>query len=75
MFAIVGSVVQAHGAGLDGDTAFTLQLHVIEDLVTHLAADHGTARLQQPVGQRGLAVVNMSNYAEIADMVLWYHEM
>ena len=35
--AVLGGVVQAHGLGLDGDPAFALDVHVIKDLLAHLA--------------------------------------
>ena len=66
--AVVGAVVQTHGAGLDGDAAFAFKLHGVENLVLHLALFNGMALLQQTVGQRGFAVVNVGDDRKIADM-------
>jgi len=68
VFAVVGAVVQTHGAGLDGDAAFAFKLHGVENLVLHLALFNGMALLQQTVGQRGFAVVNVGDDRKIADM-------
>ena len=66
--AVVGAVIQTHGARLDGDAALALELHGVEDLILHLALFNGVALLQQPVCQRGLAVVNVGDDRKIADM-------
>ena len=66
--AVVGAVIQTHGARLDGDAALALELHGVEDLVLHLALFNGMALLQQPVCQRGFAVVNVGDDRKIADM-------
>jgi hypothetical protein len=62
---VVGPVLQAHGAGLDGDAALALEIHLVEDLRLHLALVDGVALLEQPVGERGLAVVDVGHDAEI----------
>ncbi len=64
-------VQQRDGVGLDGDAALALQVHVVEDLVFHLAQRHGVRQLQDAVGQRALAVVDMGDDAEIADVFAW----
>ena len=35
--AVVGAVGQRHGARLDGDAAFALDVHIVENLVLHIA--------------------------------------
>ena len=67
--AVVGAVIQTHGARLDGDAALTLELHGVEDLVLHLTLVHGVALLEQAVCQRGFAVVNMGDDGKIPDVV------
>ena len=71
--AVVGSVEDLHGAGLDGDAALLFQLHVIQQLVGHLALRHGVTLLQQAVSQRGFAVVNMGDDGEITNLTLVKH--
>ena len=69
VLAVAGAVRQAHGAGLDGDAALALEVHVVENLVLHLARRDRARPLQQPVGQRGLAVVDVGDDGEVADAV------
>jgi hypothetical protein len=59
-----------HGVHLDGDTPFTLQVHVVENLVNHAEPLQGSSLLQQPVREGGLPVVDMCHDAEVADMRL-----
>jgi hypothetical protein len=61
--------LQAHGLRLDGDAALLLDIHVIENLFRHLARGKAAGRLDQAVGERRLAVVDMGHDREIADMV------
>ena len=49
-----------------------LQLHVVEHLILHVALADGVGHLQQTVGQRALAVVNMGYYAKIAYVLHQY---
>ncbi len=66
---IMRLVREADGLRLDGDAPLALQLHVVENLVGHLAIRQRAAGLDQPVGESGLAVVDMGDDREIADMV------
>jgi hypothetical protein len=66
--AVLGGVTEAHGLGLDGDAALALQLHRIEHLFAHLALGQAAAGLDQPVGQGRLAVVDMGDDREVADV-------
>ncbi len=66
-FAVLGLVVEAHGVGLDGDAAFALKIHRIQNLILHIAVGHRTRELDETVGERRLAVVNMSDDGKIAD--------
>jgi hypothetical protein len=62
-------VDHAHGAGLDRDPLLALQIHGVEKLLAHLALGDGVGHLDQPVGQRALAVVNVGDNRKVADMV------
>ena len=64
--------MQADALGLDGDAALALEVHRVEHLRRHFALAQRAGQLQQPVGQRGLAVVDVRDDAEIPD-VLWVH--
>ena len=62
-------VAQANGTGLDGNASGPLQVHVVQQLVAHLAHADRAGVLQQPVRQRALAVVDVGDNAEVADML------
>ena len=64
--AIAGDVLQAHGARLDGDALLALEVHAVEDLADHLALVEGVGELQETVGQRRLAVVDVGDDREVA---------
>jgi hypothetical protein len=65
--AVLGLVFEAHGLRLDGDAALALDIHVVEHLLLHLARGQAAGELDQPVGQRRLAVVDMGDDGEVAD--------
>src|SRR5262249_29577918 len=68
VLAVARAVIEPHGLRLDGDAAFALDVHGIEDLLHHLALGETAGRLDQPVGQRRLAVVDMRDDGEVADI-------
>jgi len=47
---------------------FALEVHRVENLLLHVAVGDGAAKLDQPVGQRRFAVVDMGDDGEIADV-------
>ncbi len=69
VLAVLGAVIEPHGLGLDGDAALFLDIHGIEHLLGHFARLQPAGELDQPVGERGFAVVDMGHDGEIADMV------
>jgi hypothetical protein len=66
-FALV-VVEDGDGRRLDGDAALALQVHVVEDLVLELALGDCARPHQQAVGERGLAVVDVGDDGEVADL-------
>ena len=68
--AVFRLVEQVDGPGLDGDAPLPLQVHVVQELILHLALRHGIALLQQAIRQGGLAVVNVGD-----DMGLIEHRL
>ena len=75
VLAVPGAVVHAHGLGLDGDPALALELHVVEELRLLLALRHGAGPLEEPIGERRLAVIDVRDDREVADVrVLLGHE-
>ena len=69
--AILRRIFEAHGLGLDRDPALTLNIHGIEHLLDHVAGSERSRRLDQPIGKGRLAVVDMGDDGEIADVVDW----
>ena len=70
---IIGGIENTHGTGFDGDAALAFQVHIVQQLVLHLALRNGVALFQQPVRQRGFTVVDVGDDGEIADMGLVKH--
>ncbi len=64
---LVALPVEPHRLRLDGDPALALDVHAVEQLLLHLALGEAARRLDQPVGKRRLAVVDMRDDAEVAD--------
>ena len=58
-----------HGVELDRDAALALEVERVEHLLLHLTLLQRPGRLDQAVGQRGLAVVDVRDDAEVANMV------
>ena len=54
---------------LDRDSPFALEFHVIENLFTEFARLHTAARLDQAIGERRLAVIDMRDDAEVANVL------
>ena len=57
----------ADGVGFDGDAAFALQVHGVEDLSLHLARGERSGKLEQAVRQRGFTVVDMRDDGKVAE--------
>ena len=67
--AILRLVVETHGLRLDGDAALALDIHGVEHLLDHVAGGDRSGLLDQAIGKRGFAVVDMGDDREIADIV------
>ena len=70
ILAVLGVVVQPHGLRLDGDAALALDIHGIEHLflARHFAIRQPAGHLDQAVGQRRFAMVDMGDDGEVADV-------
>src|SRR4051812_32625370 len=62
-------MAHADGVELDRDAALALQVQRVEDLLLHLTLLKRAGRLDQPIGQGGLPVVDVRDDAEVADMI------
>ena len=68
-FAVLGPVFEPHGLRLDGDAALALDIHGVEHLLDHVALRHRPRLLDETVGQRRLAVVDMGDDREVSDIL------
>ena len=66
--AVVAGVREADGVALDGDAPLPLDVHGVQDLVPELTFSHHAGPLDKAVRQGGLAVVDMGDDAEVADV-------
>ena len=67
-FPIPRHIIESHGLRLDGDAAFAFQIHLIQQLVLHLAGGHRAGNLDQTVGERRFAMIDMGNDRKIANV-------
>src|SRR5689334_14152357 len=70
VLAVPGAILQPHRLRLDGDAALTLDVHGIEHLLLarHFAIGQAPRHLDQAVGQRRFAMVDMGDDGEVADV-------
>ena len=71
--AVGGGVVEAHRLGFDRDPPLPLEVHLVEELIDPLPLGDRLALLEQPVGQRALAVVDVSDDREVSDQLFGGH--
>ena len=69
LLAVLRLVIQPNSMGLDRDAALALQVHRVENLLHHFALRQGPGVLEQAVGKRRLAVVDMRDDREISDVL------
>ena len=60
-------VAQGGRLGLDRNAALFFKIHRIEDLLLHFPVTQTAAALNQPIGKRGLAVINVGDDGEVAN--------
>ena len=71
LFPVIGFVDNAYRPCLDCNATLTLKVHVIKQLRLHISFGNGVGLLKNSVRKRTLAVVNVSNNAEISYFILW----
>jgi hypothetical protein len=67
LLAVGPRIGHADGVQLDGDAALALEVERIQNLSLHLALLQHPRRLDQPVGEGGLAVIYVRDNAEVTD--------
>ena len=60
-------VLQRDRLSLDRDAALALEVHRVEHLILHLARREPAAQLNESIGKRGLAVIDVRDDREVAD--------
>ena len=68
VLAVLRAVVEAHRVLLDGDAPLLLELHGVQNLRAHFAGGERARGLEQAVGQRRLAVVDVGDDREVSDL-------
>ena len=61
----LGGVTHRDRMGLDRDPALAFQIHRVEQLILLVALVNRAGAFEQSIGQRGLAVIDMRDDAEI----------
>ena len=67
LLAVLRLVIEPDRVRLDRDAAFALEVHVVEHLRLHIAVGDRARHLQQAVGQRRFAVIDVGDDREVAD--------
>ena len=70
LLAVLRRVVQADRVRLDRDAALALEVHRVEHLRLHLAGLQGAGDLEEAIGQRRLAMVDVRDDREVPDVAL-----
>ena len=60
--AVFCFVIKLNRMSLNCYSAFTLQIHIIQNLILHITLLNRFGKLQQSVRKSGLTVIYMSNY-------------
>ena len=69
IFFTAADIFHLDGMALDGNTFFFLQIHGVEHLVFHFPLVERMRALEHAVGEGALAVVNVGDDAEVADIL------
>ena len=67
--AVARRVLQRRGLRLDRDAALALDVHRVEHLRFHFPVAEAAAALDQAIGQRRFAVVDVGDDRKIADLI------
>ena len=68
VFSGLTGVGQGNGVTFDGDAAFTLKIHSVQDLVSEIPVAYETGVLNKAIGQSGLAVIDVGDDAKVAGL-------
>ena len=62
-------IVNPDRAGFDGNAALSFQVHIVQHLISEFTLGNSAGMKEKTVRERGFAVVNMGDDAEIADFL------
>ena len=62
-------VPHLNGVALDGNSTLSLQIHVVQGLLLKLALTHRSGLLEKAIRQGALAVIDVGDDAEVADVL------
>ena len=65
---ILRLIVHRDGTGFDRDAPLSFEIHIVEKLLLHLARLDRMGQLEQPVGERRFAVIDVGDDAKVADV-------
>ncbi len=68
--AVVRAVLETDGPRLDRDALLALEVHRVEDLAHHLPPLDRVGQLEEPIGERRLAVIDVGDDREITEALL-----
>ena len=65
-FAVLGIIIHCYRMRFYGDTAFSLDIHVIKHLIHHFFIAQGMGQLEKSIGECRFAMIDMGYNAEIS---------
>ena len=68
----VAIILHLHGMAFYGDSSFTLQVHIIQELLLRISFGNRAGYFQQSIGKGAFPMVDMGNNAKISNL---FHEM
>lgn len=69
VFLSMQLIIHLDGVALNRDALLAFKIHIVEHLIHHLPFADGVGALEQAVGQRAFSVINVSNDAEVPDLL------
>ena len=70
---ILGGVFQPNSLGFNGNTAFTFDIHRVENLFGHFTLGQATGQLDQTIGQGRFTMVDMGNDRKVTNVLKVSH--
>ena len=69
IFLAFQGVIHLDCMALNGNTPFSFEIHIIEQLLLHIPAGNSMRSFQQPIRQGTLAMIDMSDDTEIPNIL------